>query len=100
MSGGVATQQSYPNSSGTQGQTRPDQLAGAEYVLGVRSEARGVAGDETFVGKKFFVPARAGAARVAGGVPTEACDHSVGMAGVGVDADPAAFAFDAPALHL
>src|SRR3954449_10386338 len=99
MSGGVATRQSYPSSSGKQGQTRPGQLAGAEYVLGVRSETRGVAGDETFIGEKVFVPARAGAARVAGGVPAVAGDHRVGVAGVGVDGDPAAFAFQSPALH-
>ena len=74
-------------------------LAGAEYVLGVRSESGGVAGDETFVGKKVFVPARAGAARVAGGVPAETGDFRVGVAGVGVDGDPAAVAFQAPALH-
>src|SRR3954468_2906971 len=99
MSGGVATQQSYPSGSGTQGQTRPGQLAGAEYVPGVRSEARGVAGDETFVGKEFFVPAWPGATRVAGGVPPVAGDLRVGVTGVGVDGDPAAFAFQAPVLH-
>src|SRR3954452_1588902 len=48
---------------------------------------------------QVFVPARAGAAGVAGGVPAKAGDFRVSVAGVGVDGDPAAGAGKAPALH-
>src|SRR5215469_3515391 len=59
-----------------------------------------VAGDEAFVGEQFLVPAGAGfAGYVTGGVPAEAGDHGVGVAGVGVDGDPAAFAGEPPLLH-
>ena len=55
--------------------------------------ADGVARDEADVVAQFGVPARAGfAAFVAGGVAADAGDHGVGVAAVGVDGDPAAFA--------
>ena len=64
-----------------------------------RSIAFRVADDEATVAEHFRVPARAGAAGVADGVPAQAGDHRVGMAGVGVDRDPAAGAGASPALH-
>jgi very-short-patch-repair endonuclease len=67
----------------------------------VRLEPGGVTRDEAFVAEEFFVPAGAGFvdALVAGGVEAEPGDRHVGVAGVGVDGDPAAFAFFAPALE-
>src|ERR1700742_3980954 len=58
-------------------------------------------GDVAFVRQQFFVPAGAGFvdAFVARGVEAEPGDRHVGVAGVGVDGDPAAFAFFAPALQ-
>src|SRR4051795_5158535 len=62
--------------------------------------AGGVSRDEADVVAQFRVPARARfAAFVAGGVPAVAGDHGIGVAAVGVNGDPAAFAFFGPALH-
>src|SRR6187402_222115 len=59
-----------------------------------------VASDEADVVAQVFVPARTGfAVAVAGGVPAEAGDFGVGVAGVGPDGDPATFAFFAPLGH-
>src|SRR5882757_7605508 len=63
-------------------------------------EAERVAGDEADVVAQFFVPARAGFfAFVTGGVEAVSGDSHVGVPAVGVDGDPAAFAFFAPAHH-
>src|ERR1700710_1951408 len=63
-------------------------------------EAERVAGDEADVVAQFFVPARAGFfAFVTGGVEAVAGDRHVGVPAVGVDGDPAAFAFFAPGHH-
>src|SRR4051794_14646792 len=67
---------------------------------GVRLVPGRVARDEAFVVAQFFVPAGTGFfAFVAAGVEAVAGDRHVGVAGVGVDGDPAAFAFFAPVLH-
>src|SRR6201996_8845108 len=58
-------------------------------------------GDVAFVAGQDFVPAGACFvdAFVAGGVEAVSGDRHVGMAGVGVDGDPATFAFFTPALE-
>src|ERR1700755_2655717 len=62
--------------------------------------ARRVTRDEADVVAQVGVPARTGfGARVAGGVPANAGDHGVGVAGVGVDGDPATEAGFAPLGH-
>src|ERR1700760_1277986 len=68
---------------------------------GVWLEAGRVTRDVAFVRRQHFVPAGAGFvdAFVARGVEAVARDRHVGVAGVGVDGDPAAFAFFAPALE-
>src|SRR5882757_7392919 len=63
-------------------------------------EAERVAGYEADVVAQFFVPARAGFfAFVTGGVEAVTGDRHVGVTAVGVDGDPATFAFFAPAHH-
>src|ERR1700753_700789 len=64
-------------------------------------KAGGVTRDEPFVGREHFVPAGAGFvdAFVTRGVEAVSGDRHVGVAGVGVDGDPLAFAFFAPALE-
>src|SRR5262249_34075717 len=63
------------------------------------SVAQRVPGDEADVAEQFFVPARAGAAGVARGVPAEAGDFGVGVAGVCPDRYPATGPRRAPLLH-
>src|SRR4051794_37129016 len=113
MSRGAATRRRYPNRSGSKGQSRPIELAtlaknlepsGRELAtwshLGARRlETGGVAGDVADVVAQVFVPAGAGAFRIARGIPAEAGDHRVGVTRIGVDGDPAPFSTQAPAFH-
>src|ERR1700761_1729039 len=97
---------SYPKRTRFAGQIVLDALDGTAYGWkGLAKldplETGRVTRDVPFVGEEFFVPARARFvdAFVARGVEAEPGDRHVGMAGVGVDGDPAAFAFFSPALE-
>src|SRR3954468_21267118 len=54
---------------------------------------------EPGAGRRGQVPAGAGALGVADGVPAQAGDLGEGVAGVGVDGDPLAWAWRAPVLE-